>query len=298
MNWRAVFTPRSLLLLLPTTWLLLFLLLPMLIVLKISLAEPLIASPPYTPLVDWHTPEGPRVALSFGNYRFLLEDPLYLDALCSSLVMAGLATLLCLLLAYPMAYCMAAAPVELRAFMVLAVVLPFWTSFLLRVYAWIGLLSGHGPISQTLLWLGLIDQPWSILKTQTAVLIGIVYTYLPFMVLPIYAALDRFDGRLIEAAQDLGARPWRSFFSITWPLSLPGVAAGSALVFIPVVGEFVIPDLLGGADTLMLGRVLWGEFFNNRAWPLAAAVAVCMLLLVAALGGLKRWLAPRRGFMT
>lgn len=280
--------------LLPLLWLALFLILPLLIVLKISFAEPLIASPPYSPLIDWRAEQGPELKLNLGNYQFLLEDPLYAQALWSSLKVASFCTLICLLVGYPMAFAIATAPREWRALLVLAVILPFWTSFLLRVYAWMGLLSRQGVLSQVLQWLGLVDAQWTLLKTQAAVQIGLVYMYLPFMVLPIYAALDRMDRRLIEAACDLGASPWRAFWRVTWPLSAPGVAAGVALVFIPVVGEFVIPSLLGGADTLMLGKVLWDEFFGNRSWPTAAAVAMGMLLLIAALSTLRRWLWPHR----
>ncbi len=271
----------------PLAWLVVFLALPVAIVFSISLAQQTLAMPPYTPILVWDAVEGLRVDVTLEHYAFLIEDPFYLEALLGSLGMAASTTLICLLIAFPMAHAMATAPARWRAAMLLAVILPFWTSFLLRVYAWTGLLAGRGPINQMLLALGLIDSPLPLMNSNLAVQIGLVYAYLPFMVLPLYAALDRFDGSLLEAAADLGATPWTAFRTVTLPLVWPGVLAGSALVFIPVTGEFVIPDLLGGADTLMLGKVLWEEFFANRAWPQAAAVAVCMLLLVA-LPGLLR----------
>jgi putrescine transport system permease protein len=271
----------------PLAWLLVFLALPVAIVLSISLSRQTLAMPPYTPLLAWDAEDGLRVDLTLEHYAFLVEDPFYLEALLGSLGMAASTTLICLLIAFPMAHAMATAPARWRAVMLLLVVLPFWTSFLLRVYAWTGLLAGRGPINQILLGLGLIDAPLALMNSNLAVQVGLVYTYLPFMVLPLYAALDRFDASLLEAAADLGATPWTAFRTVTLPMVWPGVLAGSALVFLPVTGEFVIPDLLGGADTLMLGKVLWEEFFANRAWPQAAAVAVCMLLLVALPGLLK-----------
>lgn len=271
----------------PLAWLCVFIALPIGIVFSISLSHQAIAMPPYTPLFAWDAEGRLRFDATLEHYAFLIEDPFYLEALLGSLGLAASTTFICLLIALPMAHAMATAPARWRAAMLLAVVLPFWTSFLLRVYAWTGLLAGRGPINQMLMGLGLIDAPLPLMNSTFAVQIGLVYTYLPFMVLPLYAALDRFDGSLLEAAADLGATPWTAFRTVTLPLIWPGVLAGSALVFIPVTGEFVIPDLLGGADTLMLGKVLWEEFFANRAWPQASAVAVCMLLLVA-LPGLLR----------
>jgi putrescine transport system permease protein len=221
-----------------------------------------------------------QVRINLASYRFLLEDPLYLSAYLNSIRIAGVSTLLCLLLGYPMAYGIARARPGLRGVLLLLVILPFWTSFLIRVYAWIGLLKPNGLVNQALLAIGVIDAPLRLLHSDFAVYLGIVYSYLPFMVLPLYATLVRQDPALLEAAADLGCRPFRAFLSVTLPLSLPGVVAGSMLVFIPAVGEFVIPDLLGGPDTLMIGKVLWGEFFSNRDWPLASAVAVAMLLLL------------------
>ena len=215
---------------------------------------------------------------TFDNYVWLTEDTLYLNAYLSSLWIALVSTALTLLIAYPIAYGMARAPKAWRPTLVMLVILPFWTSFLIRVYSWIGILKKEGLLNQFLLWTGVIDQPLTILNTDWAVYIGIVYSYLPFMVLPLYASLERLDHTLLEAAEDLGCPPIRAFWKITFPLSLPGVVAGCFLVFIPVTGEFVIPDLLGGSDTLMIGKTLWSEFFSNRDWPLASTVAVVLLL--------------------
>jgi putrescine transport system permease protein len=264
----------------PFGWLLLFFLVPFAIVLKISLAEAVLGQPPYSGLLEWLGDAVVQVRLNLGNYRFLVEDPLYLSAYLNSLRVAAVSTLIALLVGYPMAYAIARASPGLRGALLLLIILPFWTSFLIRVYAWIGLLKTNGLINNLLLALGVVDQPLALLHTDFAVYLGIVYSYLPFMVLPLYATLVRLDPALLEAAADLGCRPFRAFLSVTLPLSLPGVVAGSMLVFIPAVGEFVIPDLLGGPDTLMIGKVLWGEFFNNRDWPLASAVAVAMLVLL------------------
>jgi len=233
--------------------------------------------PPYTGLLEWAEGLQLYIRLNFGNYAFPLEDPLYLAAFGNSVQVAAVSTLLCLLLGYPMAYAIARARPTLRLGLLLLIILPFWTSFLLRVYAWTGILKTNGLLNQILLWLGLIDQPLTLLHTEFAVYLGIVHSFLPFMVLPLYATLVRLDRSLPNAAADLGCRPARAFFRITLPLSVPGVIAGSLLVFIPAVGEFVIPDLLGGPDSLMIGKVLWTEFFSNRDWPVAAAVAIAML---------------------
>jgi putrescine transport system permease protein len=263
----------------PYLWLLLFFALPFLIVLKISFAETEIAIPPYTDLVAW-ADDVLTINLNLGNYRYLIDDSLYVDAYLNSLRIAGISTLLCLLLGYPIAYAIARMPPSTRNICLMLVILPSWTSFLIRIYAWIGLLRSNGLINNSLLGLGVIDEPLTLLHTDLAVYIGIVYAYLPFMILPLYANLAKLDLRLLEAAGDLGARPWKAFLTVTLPLSRSGIIAGSMLVFIPAVGEFVIPELLGGPDSLMIGKVLWDEFFKNRDWPVASAVAVIMLLLL------------------
>jgi putrescine transport system permease protein len=268
---------------LPYLWLALFFLAPFLIVLKISLSETAIAQPPYVPVFPLDTLSGFLDAarqLNFANYAWIADDPLYLNAYLSSLRIAAIATAISLLVAYPFAYGMARAPAGLRPILLMMTILPFWTSFLIRVYAWIGILKPEGLLNQFLLFSGVISSPLQILNTEIAIHIGIVYSYLPFMVLPIYASLERMDHRLIEAAADLGCPPIKAFWTVTFPLSLPGVIAGVFLVFIPAVGEFVIPDLLGGSGTLMIGKTLWDEFFSNRDWPVSSAVAVILLLVL------------------
>ena len=272
---------RRLLAAVPFVWLVLFFLAPFAIVLKISLADALIAVPPYTELLT-RTAEGLGIQATVDNYRFLFTDELYALAFLNSLRIAAISTLLCLLIGYPLAWGVARAAPRARNVLLLLIVLPSWTSFLIRVYAWMGILGTNGYLNQLLLGLGLIDAPVAMLRTDLAVYIGIVYTYLPFMVLPLYANLVKLDYRLVEAAADLGARPWECFWRVTLPLSRAGILAGCLLVFIPATGEFVIPELLGGADTLMIGKVLWQEFFNNRDWPLASAVAVLLLALLLA----------------
>jgi putrescine transport system permease protein len=268
---------------LPYLWLLLFFVAPFLIVLKISFSEPLIAQPPYGPTWDsWAGVKAWFTQFNFGNYLFLLEDSLYYSTYLNSVRIALVATALTLLVGYPIAYAMARAPAKWRAALLMAVILPFWTSFLIRVYAWIGILKRDGLLNLALENIGLISEPLIIHNTLIAVYIGIVYSYLPFMVLPLYSALEKQDPALLEAASDLGCRPWRAFWRITFPLSMPGVAAGCFLVFIPAVGEFVIPELLGGAETQMIGKTLWNEFFNNRDWPIASAVAVVLLVVLVA----------------
>ncbi|MEL6979419.1 MAG: ABC transporter permease subunit [Pseudomonadota bacterium] len=275
---------KRLLIAVPFLWLLVLFLAPFVIVLKISLSDLAIAIPPYTPTLDlsqgWSGFLAFLSALDFENYVWLAEDQLYLDAYLSSLWIAGVSTVLTLLIGFPVAYGMATAPAAWRPMLMMLLILPFWTSFLIRVYAWISILKTDGFLNQALLGIGLIDTPLEILNTTTAVYIGIVYSYLPFMILPIYATLEGMDGSLTEAAQDLGASPAKSFWLVTLPLAAPGVAAGCFLVFIPAVGEFIIPDLLGGSDTLMIGKTLWSEFFNNRDWPVASAVAIIMLLIL------------------
>ncbi len=271
---------------LPYLWLLLFFLVPFSIVLKISFSEVAIAIPPYLPITEWHADPDfgeatLNISLNIWNYLALYEDNIYLRAYVSSLKIAAIATIITLLVGFPIAYGIARAPAGWRATLLMLVILPFWTSFLIRVYAWIGILKNEGYLNSLLVGLGVIDQPIQIINTNVAVHIGIVYSYLPFMILPVYASLIRLDNDLLEAAADLGCRPLKAFWMITVPLAAPGILAGCLLVFIPAVGEFVIPDLLGGSETLMIGKTLWVEFFNNRDWPLASAVAIVMLALLA-----------------
>ena len=268
----------------PYIWLTIFFLVPFLIVLKISFSAPETAIPPYIPAFSFS--EGlagwieKAKGFSFDNYSWIAEDPLYRNAYFQSVYISFTATCMTLLVGYPLAYGMARAPQTLRPILLMLVILPFWTSFLIRVYAWIGILKPEGLLNQLLLSLGIIDQPLIIMGTNTAIYIGIVYSYLPFMVLPIYATLEKMDGSLIEAARDLGCTAIGAFWKITLPLSIPGIIAGFMLVFIPAVGEFVIPDLLGGSKTLMIGKTLWNEFFANRDWPVSSAVAVVLLIIL------------------
>jgi len=271
---------RGFVILAPFLWLLVFFLVPFAFVFKISLADPMVGQPPFTPLFDASGGDGMEFYFTPENYRFLFEDNLYLLSYLKSVKIALIATLLCLLVGYPMAYGIARSPAPWRHILLLLVILPFWTSFLLRVYAWMGMLGKHGVVNSVLLWAGVIDEPLQIMYTDVAIYIGIVYSYLPFMILPLYANLERLDVDLHEAAADLGGRPFAVFRDITLPLSLPGIIAGSLLVFIPAIGEFVIPALLGGVDSLMIGRTLYDEFFFNRDWPLSAAVATVLLLIL------------------
>ncbi|KGK42297.1 spermidine/putrescine ABC transporter permease [Nitrincola sp. A-D6] len=263
----------------PFIWLLLFFLLPFALVLKISFSSAMIAIPPYQPVFSY-IDQTISVVLNLGNYIFLASDSLYVSAYIGSLKIAFISTLLCLLLGYPMAYAMARAPLQWQLVLLLLIMLPSWTSFLIRVYAWMGILSNQGLLNNFLLWLGVINEPLRMMNTNFAVVIGIVYAYLPFMILPLYANLVKMDASLLEAASDLGSRKINTFWRVTLPLSKGGIIAGSMLVFIPAVGEFVIPELLGGPNTLMIGKVLWEEFFNNRDWPVASALAVIMLGLL------------------
>ncbi len=271
---------RTLVIAAPTLWLLIFFLIPFAVVAKIALSEITLASPPYLPILEWTADGRMIVTLNFGNFQFLLDDPLYISAYLSSIKIAAFSTLIALLIAYPMAYFIARSSERYRNILLMLVILPFWSSFLLRVYAWIGFLKSNGVINNFLMSTGIISDPLPMLQTDFAVYVGIVYTYLPFMILPLYTNLVKLDEALLEAAADLGARPMTTFFTVTLPLSLPGIIAGSMLVFIPAIGEFVIPALLGGPDTLMIGRVLWDEFFSNRDWPVASAVAIAMLIAV------------------
>jgi putrescine transport system permease protein len=260
----------------PYLWLLLFFLLPFAIILKISFADPVIAQPPFTPLFDG----AGGVDASLDNYTFVLTDKLFIVTYLKSVVLAALATLICLLIGFPMAYGMARAEARTRNILLLLVILPFWISFLLRVYAWMGLMNNYGVINNVLTWLGVIDQPIQMMYTDFAIYVGLVYSYLPFMILPLYATLERLDPDLVEAAQDLGAPPSQAFRDVTWPLARPGVIAGCLLVFIPAMGEYVIPYLLGGPGSLMIGRVLFDTFFVSHDWPLSSSVAIILLILV------------------
>ena len=275
---------NRLVIIVPYLWLLFFFLIPFVIVFKISLSQTAIAMPPYTPVLDFSDGISGFFAgfrdLNFDNYVWLTQDALYFKAYVTSVIIAAISTVLTLIVGYPIAYGMSRAPATIRPTLLMLVILPFWTSFLIRVYAWIGILKPEGLLNQLLLSLHIINQPLVILNTYTAIFIGIVYSYLPFMVLPLYSSLEKMDYSLIEAAKDLGCPPTSAFWKITFPLSLPGVIAGCLLVFIPAVGEFVIPDLLGGSSTLMIGKTLWNEFFANRDWPVSSAVAVILLLLL------------------
>ena len=263
----------------PMLFLLVFFLIPFGFALKISFAEAALKIPPFSDIwqvKDHHV----HLALHFSNYAYLLRDEVYAVSYLYSIRTAFFSTLLCLLLGYPMAYAIARAPKQTQKLLLLLIILPFWTSFLLRVYALEGIIRDNGLLNAVLLKIGLIAHPLKIMRTSFAVYLGIVYSYLPFMVLPLYATLEKLDQTLLEAAADLGSRPWRAFFDVTLPLSMPGIIAGSMLVFIPAVGEYVIPALLGGPDNLMIGRVLWDEFFANHDWPVAAAVAIAFLVLL------------------
>lgn len=266
--------------LVPFIWMLTFFLFPFFIVAKISIAEAIIASPPFSSLVEWTDDGILTLTVVIDNFRYIFEDDLYVNTYLNSVKIAGISTIICLLIGYPIAYGIVRSPPTTRNILLMMVILPFWTSFLLRVYAWMGLLADQGTINNVLIWIGIIDEPIRMLYTDFAVYLGIVYTYLPFMILPLYANMEKLDGTLNEAAADLGARPTGAFFSITLPLTVPGIVAGSLLVFIPATGEYVIPDLLGGGNVLMIGRILYNEFHANHDWPVASAVAIALLILL------------------
>ncbi len=268
----------------PYLWFVAFFLVPFAIVLKISFSQSAIALPPYTPVLDlaagWRGIVEFLTGLSLDNYRGLGADPLYVLSYVKSLEIAAFSTLILLVVGYPIAYGIARTPRRLQAVLVVLVVLPFWTSFLIRIYAWMNILQRDGPLNQLLLALHIVREPPVWLSTDTAIYIGIVYSYLPFMVLPLYATLEKLDQSLIEAAADLGCPRWKTFWLVTLPLSSPGVLAGVLLCFIPIVGEFVIPDLLGGSQTPMIGQTIWMEFFGNKDWPTASAVAVVLVFVL------------------
>ena len=280
---KSPFTSRAAVLL-PYLWLLVFFLAPFVLVLKISLSQTAMALPPYTPVFDlsagWQGIYDFASQLSLDAYALIASDPLYLSSYLKSLQVAGVSTLLLLLIGYPLAYGIARSPRGLQPLLVMLVVLPFWTSFLIRIYAWINILQRDGLLNDVLLLLHIIAAPRAWLASDTAIYIGVVYSYLPFMVLPLYAALEKIDPALLEAAADLGCPRWQAFWRVTVPLSRAGIAAGALLCFIPIVGEFVIPDLLGGSKTQMIGQTLWTEFFSNRDWPVASALAVVLLALL------------------
>jgi putrescine transport system permease protein len=277
---------RRLVILIPALWLVVFFVVPCLIVLKISLSQTVIAQPPYVPVLDlaagWQGLQVFANGLSLDNYRLLGSDWIYLTSYVRSLVIATLSTLLLLMIGYPIAYGIARAPRRWQMVLVLAVFLPFLTAFLIRIYAWVNILQREGLLNDVLLALGVTHEPVVWLATDTAIIIGVVYSYLPFMVLPLYASLEKMDESLLEAAADLGCPAWKAFWLITMPLSLPGLLAGVLLCFIPIVGEFVIPDLLGGSSALMIGQMLWTEFFQNKDWPVASAIAIALLVILLA----------------
>jgi len=271
---------RTIIVVIPFAWLLLFFLAPFFIVAKISVAELAIASPPFTKIIEWADGGILTIRIVFDNFIYILEDSLYVNTYINSLKISVTCTILCLLLGYPIAYGIVRSGPVAKPLLLFAIILPFWTSFLLRVYAWMGLLADQGTINNLLIAMGVIDEPIRMLYTEFAVYLGIVYTYMPFMILPLYANMEKLDGSLNEAAADLGSRPTNTFFKVTLPLTMPGIIAGSLLVFIPATGEYVIPDLLGGGNVQMIGRVLFNEFSRNTDWPVAAAVAIVLLFLL------------------
>jgi putrescine transport system permease protein len=271
---------RRLVVRIPYIWLIVFFLIPFLIVLKISLSQTALAQPPYTPVFDWRALADFFRGLSFDNYRLLASDPLYVLSYLKSVEIAAFSTLILLIIGYPIAYAIARTPRRWQAALLLLTILPFWTSMLIRVYAWMNILQHDGPLNQALMALAIVKEPPVWLSTETAIYIGVVYSYLPFMVLPLYASLEKIDETLIEAAADLGCPRWKIFWLVTLPLSSAGMVAGVLLCFIPIVGEFVIPDLLGGSDSPMIGQTIWMEFFGNKDWPAASAVAVVLLCLL------------------
>ena len=271
---------KSIIIFIPYFWLFLFFLTPFFIVFKISLAEPAIASPPFLPMIEWADEGILRIKLVFENFVYLWEDDLYFKTYLNSLKISSISTLLCLLIGYPMAYAIVRARHPYKHILLMFIILPFWIPFLLRVYSLMGLLADRGTINNLLIYLGFIDEPIRLLYAPFAVYVGIVYTYLPFMILPLYANMEKLDSSLREAAADLGARPVATFITVTLPLTTPGIIAGSLLVFIPATGEFIIPDLLGGGNVLMIGRLLWDEFTANHDWPVASAVAIILCIVL------------------
>jgi len=287
MSARNIFArPARLAAIAPYLWMVLFFLVPFGFVLKISLSQTAIAQPPYLPLFDitagWDAIKAAFAELSLDNFRLLISDSLYISSYLRSIVVAVTSTIILLLIGYPIAYGMARLPQRWQPIAMMLVIVPFWTSFLIRIYAWINILQHDGLLNKILLALHIVPAPVVWLSTDSAMYLGIVYSYLPFMILPLYATLAKMDSSLLEAANDLGASPLAAFWLVTFPLSLPGVAAGVLLCFIPIVGEFVIPDLLAGSNSLMIGQTLWLEFFTNKDWPVASAIAIVLLALLLA----------------
>lgn len=274
------FGGRNLLISIPYVWIFLFFICPCLILIKISFSNETLATPPYTSIIDWFSVATLQIRLNLGNYLTLFTDEMYIKGFATSILIAGSCTICCLIVGFPMAYSIARSSEKYRSILLMLVVLPFWTSFLIRVYAWIVLLSPAGVINNVLMRLNLISAPLPLMNNTYAACLGIVYTYLPFMILPLYNAIEKIDYSMMEAAYDLGCTPLKAFFSVIVPLSMPGVFAGSALVFVPAIGEFVIPELLGGAQTLTIGRLVWNEFFGNLSWPTAAALSIILLIFV------------------
>jgi putrescine transport system permease protein len=279
-RFRLPISGRAAVVIVPYLWLILFLMVPMLIVLEISFSNQRIGIPPYEPILHYVQGQYVQLSLNLANYAYLFTDDIYALAYISSVKVAFFSTIFCLLLGYPMAYGIARSSPGARTILLMLVIMPFWTSFLIRIYAWIGILKENGLINNVLMSIGIIHQPLQMLYTPFSVYVGMVYGYLPFMILPLYANLEKMDVSLLEAAADLGARPWKTFLTVTLPLSMPGLIAGSLLVFIPACGEYVIPSLLGGPDTYMIGTQIASEFFENRDWPVASAVAITLLVLL------------------
>lgn len=277
----SFFTGHKIVIAIPYAWTIIFVLLPCLILVNISLSDSILASPPYTNIANWISETCTlNVKLNFSSYKEIFTDEIYIKGFISSIIIASMSTLCCLGIGFPMAYAIARANYKIRSILLMLVVLPFWTSFLIRVYAWVLLLSPAGIINNLLIGLGIIDTPLQLMHNSVAACVGIVYTYLPFMIIPLYGTLEKLDFSIVEAAYDLGCSPFKTFFTVIFPLSMPGIVAGSAMVFIPSIGEFVIPELLGGAHTLTIGRVMWNEFFNNLSWPTAAALAVILIIFM------------------
>ena len=273
-------TGRNFLISLPSAWIIVFFLCPCLILLKISLSDSVISSPPYTSLIDWISGNVLQIRLNLGNYMSLFSNEMYMRGFATSVLIAGASTICCLLIGFPMALAIVRSSPKVQAMLLTLVILPLWTSFLIRVYAWLMLLSPSGFINSFLMKFHLIDAPLQLMNNSYAACVGIIYAYLPFMIFPLYSAIEKIDYTLIEAAYDLGSSPMTAFFSIVVPLAMPGIYAGSALVFVPAIGEFVIPELLGGAQTLTIGRLVWNEFFGNLSWPTAAALSIILLMFV------------------